>query len=216
MVIERMTDRPDPNAADARARILRAARSLLEARSAQFFKIREIATMASVSPALVLRYFKSKDELVFSAILANLELRDTPRILALVANNPALTARDYAATLLREDLANGHRTRDLMSMQWWWSSVEEEQYQAAMTPRIALFRLLLLRDLGLPDITDDAVLNGHIHVLVLLYADCLRRAGVLRLNADHAVEKLRLMTAPMLAIIEARAALLLEHDGARV
>jgi AcrR family transcriptional regulator len=191
---------------EARTRILDATRNLLTQRSAQFFKVRDIAAMAQVSPALVMRYFKSKDELVFQAAMALWNETGTPELLAWVEQQTNLTSQAFILKLLETDLGNGHRARDLMTMAWWWSSVEEEVFQAALAPRARALMGLLLSEHGLPPTLRDASLNRLLRAYGLMYVDTLRRAGVLRRTPADAAAEYENLIAPINAAFKARAA----------
>ena len=96
---ERPADQPD-----ARARILKAAQDLLEVKSAQFFRVRDIAARAKVSAALVMRYYGSKEELVFKAIMLGMQTQGAPRVQSWVDAEPTLSPEDFTVRLLRVDL----------------------------------------------------------------------------------------------------------------
>jgi len=190
---------------DSKARILNAARSLLEKGSAQFFKVRDIAAIAEVSPALVMRYFKSKDELVFQAALALWTEVGTPELLRWVNEQIGLTSQGFIAKLLHIDLGNGHRTRDLMSMAWWWSTIEEDAFQAALAPRVAIHKGLLLQENGLPAELEDETINRLMRASMILYVDALRRAGVLQRSAEAANAELVVLSEPLMDAFARRA-----------
>lgn len=192
-----MQERPD-----ARTRILQAARTLLETKSAQFFKVRDIADRAGVSPALVLRYFKSKDELTFLAILEGLVEVGTPAMRQMVADNPNLTPHEFLLQLMTTDLQNGHRTRDLMTMEWWWSTVEEEQFQAAIAERDALFKTAILRQARRSPCAPTPELDAVLFLYNITYKECLRRAGVMRLSPEQAMEVFEARTAVLSPLLK--------------
>jgi AcrR family transcriptional regulator len=194
---------------EARTRILNATKNALAERSAQFFKVRDIAKTAGVSPALVLRYFKSKDELVFEAIISEMNDTGKPKIDAWLSANPQACPEDFSTVMLRTDLQNGHSTRDLMSMQWWWSSLEEQAFQDAIKPRAEKYWALMLRHYGLPAESEDSELRTICQLFMVAYLECLRRAGVQRQAPETAIAELMALCAPLRQAFARRAAQLL-------
>lgn len=183
---------------DARRRILEATRTLLETKSSQFFKVRDIAAMAKVSPALIMRYFNSKDELVFQAVISDMNEISTSKLLRWVETVNNLSVEDFLLQLFRQDLASGHRVRDLLTMQWWWTTVEEDIHQKAIAHRTDILLDTLLRTHGLPLDTDDETLKTIVRTLGLVYADSLRRAGMMRWTPEDALKDMLATAQPLL------------------
>jgi AcrR family transcriptional regulator len=71
-----VTDRPARKSDLTRARILEAARTLFGERGFDGVSVRDIASLAEADPALLIRYFKSKERLFAAAADIDLKLPD--------------------------------------------------------------------------------------------------------------------------------------------
>jgi AcrR family transcriptional regulator len=91
-------ERPRRNAAESRLRILSAAQKAFSERGYAQTGIRDIAALANVSSALVLRYFGSKLGAFEAALIASMQLEPV------LAAGKAAFGRHLATTFLREDL----------------------------------------------------------------------------------------------------------------
>lgn len=169
----------------AKPRILEATSQLLDQKSSQFFSLQDVAAIADVSPSLIIRHFKSKDELVFQCIMQDLEMRDMPELERQHANGAFATIRDLIAYLAYSDIERGHRTRDLMTMSWWWMEEEEAQFRRTLFRRRAIAKELLARDL--PDDSGERVLDDLTDHASMLYLQHLRTALVHRWGSAQAI-----------------------------
>jgi hypothetical protein len=92
-----------------------------------------------------------------------------------------------------------------MTMGWWWSTAEEETFQAALAPRVAIHRALMWKEHGLATDLQDEELERLLRAFRILFVETLRRACVLRLTAQDAADDLAQLTAPMSAAFAKRA-----------
>jgi AcrR family transcriptional regulator len=108
--MKRMTDvdRSRASGQDTRRRILAAAGELFSARSYEAVTIRDIAAGACADPALVIRYFKSKNDLFVLVRQPDLELTPAP--------GQPLTAQSVTRALVELSLAQGARLFDVTAV----------------------------------------------------------------------------------------------------
>jgi AcrR family transcriptional regulator len=104
----RDVDRSRASGQDTRRRILAAAGDLFAARGYEDVTIRDIAAAADADPALVIRYFKSKNDLF--VLVRQPDLRLTP------APGQPLTARNVTRALIELSLAQGTRLFDVSAV----------------------------------------------------------------------------------------------------
>ncbi len=193
--------------ATTRARILKAVDQLLFERSAQFFSVRQVAQLAGVAPSLVIRHFRSKDELVFLAVTARMAGDGANELAGLAQAGAFPRFADLVAHLVALDMTNGTRTRDLMSMSWWWMECEEDIFQAAVKSRQDLALALLAKEMP-ADCPPEVLADLH-EVLGLLYTGCLRHALARRIDAGLAAVGVNSRLARVIA--QARTALGASH-----
>ena len=101
----RPTDRSRASGQETRRRILAAADDLFSARGYEDVTVRDIAAAADADPALVIRYFGSKNELFLLVRQPDLELKAAP--------GQPLTARIVTRELVELSLAQGARLFDV-------------------------------------------------------------------------------------------------------
>jgi AcrR family transcriptional regulator len=104
----RDVDRSRASGQDTRRRILSAAGELFSARGYEAVTIRDIAAAADADPALVIRYFKSKNDLFVLVRQPDLQLTPAP--------GQALTARNVTRALIELSLAQGTRLFDVTAV----------------------------------------------------------------------------------------------------
>jgi AcrR family transcriptional regulator len=101
-------DRSRASGQDTRRRILAAAGELFSDRGYQDVTVRDIAAAADADPALVIRYFKSKNDLFVLARQPDLQLTATP--------GQPLTAQNVTRALVELSLAQGARLFDVSAV----------------------------------------------------------------------------------------------------
>jgi AcrR family transcriptional regulator len=101
-------DRSRASGQDTRRRILAAAGELFSARGYEDVTVREIAAAADADPALVIRYFTSKNDLFVLVRQPDLELTPAP--------GQPLTARGVTRALVELSLAQGARLFDVSAV----------------------------------------------------------------------------------------------------
>lgn len=169
----------------SRARILHAAEDLLRRKSAQFVHVRDVAQAAGVSPALILRYYRSKDELVFTAIIHIMAGSEAKLCEALERLDPPTASQVFSACMATDVGLASHLMRDLLSMSFWWSREEETYARQALGRRSDTLARLIAHDLA-PLAAAEA---HHRHVLRCVlnaYLGVLRWALVTRASPDKA------------------------------
>lgn len=177
---------PTAKSAATRARILEATRFLLEEKSSQDISLHDIATVAKSKPPLIVRYFRSKDSLIFQAILFTLNTRGKQEIERHYANGDLATYAALVHHLMRLDLGNNWRTRDLLSMMHRWTGEEEDAYTEAVSPRTTLARTLIAQEAE--NRLSPSLLDEVVALATLVYADELRGALIRGTLADVAAE----------------------------
>jgi AcrR family transcriptional regulator len=101
-------DRSRASGQDTRRRILAAAGELFTARGYEDVTIRDIAAAADADPALVIRYFTSKNDLFVLVRQPDLQLTPVP--------GQPLTAQNVTRALVELSLAQGARLFDVTSV----------------------------------------------------------------------------------------------------
>jgi AcrR family transcriptional regulator len=101
-------DRSRASGQDTRRRILAAAGELFSARGYEDVTVRDIAAVADADPALVIRYFKSKNDLFVLVRQPDLQLAATP--------GQPLTAQNVTRALAELSLAQGARLFDVSAV----------------------------------------------------------------------------------------------------
>jgi AcrR family transcriptional regulator len=101
-------DRSRASGQDTRRRILAAAGELFSARGYEGVTIRDIAAAADADPALVIRYFKSKNDLFVLVRQPDLQLTPAP--------GQPLTAQNVTRALVELSLAQGTRLFDVTTV----------------------------------------------------------------------------------------------------
>jgi AcrR family transcriptional regulator len=101
-------DRSRASGRDTRRRILAAAGELFSARAYEDVTIRDIAAAAAADPALVIRYFTSKNDLFVLARRPDLQLASAP--------GQPLTAASLTRALVDLNLAQGARLLDVTAV----------------------------------------------------------------------------------------------------
>jgi AcrR family transcriptional regulator len=101
-------DRSRASGQDTRRRILAAAGELFSARGYDDVTVRDIAAAADADPALVIRYFKSKNDLFVLVRQPDLQLAATP--------GQPLTAQNVTRALAELSLAQGARLFDVSAV----------------------------------------------------------------------------------------------------
>ena len=104
----RDVDRSRASGQDTRRRILAAAGELFAARGYEDVTVREIAAAADADPALVIRYFTSKNDLFVLVRQPDLELTPAP--------GQPLTAQGVTRALVELSLAQGARLFDVSAV----------------------------------------------------------------------------------------------------
>jgi AcrR family transcriptional regulator len=104
----RNVDRSRASGQDTRRRILAAAGELFSARGYEDVTIRDIAAAADADPALVIRYFKSKNDLFVLVRQPDLQLTAAPGQLP--------TAENVTRALVELSLAQGTRLFDVTAV----------------------------------------------------------------------------------------------------
>jgi AcrR family transcriptional regulator len=168
---------PHPAKKTARLRILEATVEMIGARSAQFLSLKAVARKAEVSPALIVHYFKSKEELIFAAIIhrmQNVPFSDYIEHNALPSES--LTA--YFASLFQFELRAGHRTRDLLTMSWWWTRDEEAVFQQTVQALINVITSALVRNGLEPRLQDPEFSAKWRRIFPPIFRDHLRRGFI--------------------------------------
>lgn len=173
------TSDSEPGRLTSRQRILLAANTLHSKKAAFAIKIREIATLADVSPALVISHFKSKDELLFEAYLHWMQTEETPTLEAWLSGETHPTARSFLAFNLDLCRATLHRSRDLLATSYWWTAPEMSRFQAAVAGKGETV-LRLLRD-EFPNVSEQDREDAE-RVLRLVFEDGIRQIGAQHLH----------------------------------
>jgi AcrR family transcriptional regulator len=101
-------DRSRASGQDTRRRILAAAGQLFSARGYEGVTVRDIAAAADADPALVIRYFKSKNDLFVLVRQPDLQLTPAP--------GQPLTAQNVTRALVELSLAQGARLFDVSAV----------------------------------------------------------------------------------------------------
>jgi AcrR family transcriptional regulator len=173
----RPTGRSRASGQDTRRRILEAADSLFSTRGYEEVTIRDIAAAADADPALVIRYFGSKNGLFILVRQPDLQLTPAPC--------QPLTAQSVAHALVELSLAQGTRLLDV-------AAIGGPQASKLIQAQIETQLVLPLMDaFGL-----TSAGRGHIEAIAALVAgvSLLRRRieapGLLPLNADQLTELL--------------------------
>ena len=104
----RDVDRSRASGLDTRRRILAAAGELFSARGYAGVTIRDIAAAAGADPALVIRYYKSKNDLFVLVRRPDLQLAPEP--------GQPLTAHSLTRALVELNLAQGARLIDVIAV----------------------------------------------------------------------------------------------------
>lgn len=178
------------DASTSRARILAAAEDLLGKKSAQFVHIRDVAQLAGVSPALIMRYFRSKDELVFEALMRRIAARDQVAFEDFAKHNPHPEIDHLARLCFQLDAgADAHATRDLFSMAFWWTEADEAQVGHFLRARRDMCKAIVTATLALRDAAPEPTVDLCVDTIFCIYAGVLREALVHREAPDAAAER---------------------------
>ncbi|MFZ4121806.1 MAG: TetR/AcrR family transcriptional regulator [Caulobacterales bacterium] len=177
---------PTAKSAATRARILEAARFLLEEKSSQEISLHDIATVAKSKPPLIVRYFRSKDSLIFQAIVFNLNTRGKEDLERHRSNGDLATYAALVHHLMQLDLGNNWRTRDLLSMMHRWTCEEEAAFAEAVSPRTTLARALIAQEAE--NRISPHMLDEVVALSTLVYAEELRLAMIRGTQPHEAAE----------------------------
>ena len=171
---------PGSRSDQTRARILDATRQLLEARASDYVRISDIARLADVSPALVIRYFKSKDDLTYEVRLQQLEENYAAFQRHVKDNELAGDIEAILKARARFDLENANLVRDFWSMSWWWAEADERRVMEATKPLRKLFASALMSEFPRLAAAGEEAMIVHAEAIWLTYHGFLRHAIVMR------------------------------------
>ena len=180
-----------------RAKILKAARTVIAGHGMDDTTIRKIADEAGVSPTLVMQYFGTKGALVQEVFL------DSNSILLEFFKNSVDDAQNFMEltmsaidALLERDLRYPSVTRQVMAFTWSWGPNEEKKFRATLQAMSAIIANSMAARF-LPQ--DEELARSASFVLINSYAGLLRIA----LQENWPAEQVREAIKPSLRIVMA-------------
>jgi AcrR family transcriptional regulator len=182
---------------ETRARILEAAQELLEKRSSQFIQLRDIAQRAGVSASLLVQYFGSKEELVFEARIARIQL-ESEQHFAPLASKTDLSLDRVLRAFFKRDLDFSAAAKDLMSLSWWWTQDDEKRFLEALRHRYRAIKAALRNEFAV-GVSDEARIRTAAELVAVLYVHVLREACMGDSTVEQAMKRLNGLLAPVLA-----------------